>query len=265
MGQPYRGRGTVVGAPPRAATFFLLVAVAFALSLGWDLASTAWAQEREQAVTVTRVVDGDTVEVSPAIGGKEDVRLIGVDTPETVAPGIPVQPYGPEASRFTTRELEGARVTLEFDQDREDQFDRLLAYVRLPDGSLFNETLLSRGYAQVNTVQPNDRYEARFRRAQQRAKEAGLGIWGLPEGQQCQLANLGNGIGEGSPGCDGAAPQPEPQNPAPQQPAPEGPEPRKVKQPRPTLPETGGLPLVPPAALLAATAGVAGVKILRRS
>ena len=256
----------MVGAPPRAVTSFLFVVLAlFVLSLSGTMPTAAGAQERRQAVTVTRVVDGDTVEVSPALGGKEDVRLIGVDTPETVDPSEDVQPYGPEASRFTTRELEGARVTLEFDQDREDQFDRLLAYVRPPDGSLFNERLLSRGYAQLETVAPNDRYEARFRRAQQRAREAGLGIWGLPKDQQCELANLGNGIGEGSPGCGGATPQPEPQDPAPQQPAPEGPEPRKVKQPRPTLPETGGLPLAPLPALLAATAGVTGVMIVRRS
>ena len=255
----------MVGAPRRAVTYFLLGAVAFAISLSGVPPTTAWAQEREQAVTVTRVVDGDTVEVSPAIGGKEDVRLIGVDTPETVDPNEDVQPYGPEASRFTTRELEGARVTLEFDQDREDRFDRLLAYVRLPDDTLYNERLLGRGYAQLETVAPNDRYEARFRRAQQRAREAGLGIWGLPKDQQCQLANLGNGIGEGSPGCGGATPQPNRQNPAPQQPAPEGPEPRKVKQHRPTLPETGGLPLAPLAALLTATAVVAGARMARRS
>jgi hypothetical protein len=142
--------------------------------------------------------------------------------------------------------------------------------VRLPDGTLFNETLLSRGYAQLDTVAPNDRYEARFRRAQQRAKSAGLGIWGLTIQQQCQLANQGNGIGEGSPGCDGATPRPDPQNPAPQQPAPEegpekGPDPKRVGRGAPTLPETGGLPLMPLAALLVATAGVVGVKMLSRS
>ena len=259
----------MVGAPRRAVTF-LLAAVAFSLSLSGILPTAAGAQERRQAVTVTRVVDGDTVEISPTIGGKEDVRLIGVDTPETVDRSEDVQPYGPEASRFTTRELEGARVTLEFDEDREDQFDRLLAYVRLPGGSLFNETLLSRGYAQLEIVAPNDRYEARFRQAQQRAKSAQLGIWGLPKDQQCELDNLGNGIGEGSPGCAGATPQPKPQNPTPQQPAPEErpekrPNPKKGRRGDDTLPETGGLPLAPLAAFLATTAGVAGAKIVRRS
>lgn len=254
----------MVGAPLRVvAFFFFLLVVAFAMSLSGILPSAAWAQE--QATTVTTVVDGDTVEISPAIGGNDEVRLIGVDTPETVDRDSPVQPYGQEASKFTTRELEGKRVRLEFDEDREDDLGRLLAYVRVGGGGVatFNETLLRQGYAQLWVIPPNDRYEARFRQAQQQAKSAELGIWGLPKDQQCELANLGNGVGEGSPGCDGATPRPEPQNPAPE----EGPErgPKKVGRGVPTLPETGGLPLAPLAVLLAATAGAAGAKILRRS
>jgi micrococcal nuclease len=154
------------------------------------------------AVTVERVVDGDTIEVNPAVGGKEDVQLIGVDTPETVDPNEPVQPYGTQASAFTKRQLEGKRVTLIFDQERTDQYDRALAYVRLSGQSTtFNETLLRQGYAQLYIEPPNDRYEARFGQAQEAAKRAQRGIWGLPKNQQCELANRGNGIGEGSPGC----------------------------------------------------------------
>ncbi len=152
-------------------------------------------------MTVTRVVDGDTIEIRPAINGIEDVRLIGVDTPETVDPSTGVQPYGPQASRFTTREFEGEQVQLEFDQEREDQFGRLLAYVHLADGTLFNETLLRQGYAQLFIVPPNDKYEARFRAAQEEARDAERGLWGLPQAQLCQLTDRGNGIGEGSPGC----------------------------------------------------------------
>jgi endonuclease YncB( thermonuclease family) len=107
------------------------------------------------AVTVERVVDGDTIEVNPAVGGKEDVRLIGVDTPETVDPNEPVQPYGTQASAFTKRQLEGKRVTLIFDQERTDQYDRALAYVRLSGQSTtFNETLLRQGYAQLYIEPP---------------------------------------------------------------------------------------------------------------
>jgi endonuclease YncB( thermonuclease family) len=261
----------MVGAPLRVVAFFFLLVVALAMSLGGFLPTAARAQE--QATTVKTVVDGDTVEISPAIGGNDEVRLIGVDTPETVDRDSPVQPYGPEASRFTTRELEGERVRLEFDEDREDDLGRLLAYVRVGGGgaATFNETLLSQGYAQLWVIPPNDRYEARFRQAQQQAKGAGRGIWGLARQQQCQLANHGNGVGEGSPDCGGATPQPEPQNPAPQQPTPEGkpekgPDPKKAGQRGvPTLPETGGLPLAPLTALPAVTAGVVGASILRRS
>lgn len=158
-----------------------------------------------QTVTVEQVVDGDAIEVNPAVGGTEDVRLLGVDTPETVDPGEPVQSYGPRASAFTKRQLEGRRVALIFDQERTDQYGRALAYVRVGGrGGTFNETLLRQGYAQLYVVPPNDRYEARLRRAQDQTRRANRGIWGLPEGQQCKLANRGNGIGEGSPGCPNA-------------------------------------------------------------
>jgi len=94
-------------------------------------------------VTVERVVDGDTIEVNPPLSWTEDVRLLGVDTPETVDPGEPVEPYGPEASAFTKRQLEGERVTLIFDQEKRDQYGRTLAYVRISGPSeTFNETLL---------------------------------------------------------------------------------------------------------------------------
>jgi micrococcal nuclease len=173
-------------------------------------ATPAMAQT-SQNVTVTRVVDGDTIEVSPVVSGTEDVRLLGVDTPETVDPGEPVEPYGPEASAFTKQQLEGERVTLVFDQEKTDQYGRALAYVRISGQSVtFNETLLEQGYAQLYVVPPNDRFEARFSQAQDQARQAQRGIWGLPKDQQCELADRGNGIGEGSPGCQGQVPRPVP-------------------------------------------------------
>jgi micrococcal nuclease len=187
--------------------FILFMVGAFAISLSGDLASAVYAQQQGTSVTVTRVVDGDTIEISPAIGGIEDVRLIGADTPETVEPGTPVQPYGPQASSFTKAQLEGKRVALEFDEQREDQYGRLLAYIHV-GGQIFNETLLSQGYAQLYIVSPNDKFEVRFRQAQEQARSAERGLWRLPQNQLCQLAGRGNGIGEGSPGCvrDDAAP-----------------------------------------------------------
>jgi micrococcal nuclease len=162
-------------------------------------------------VTVRRVIDGDTIEVNPPLSWTEDVRLLGVDTPETVDPGEPVEPYGPEASAFTKQQLEGERVTLIFDQEKRDQYGRALAYVRIGGQSeTFNETLLKQGYAQLYVVPPNDRFEARFSQAQDQARQAQRGIWGLPKDQQCELADRGNGIGEGSPGCQRQVPRPAP-------------------------------------------------------
>jgi len=172
-------------------------------------ATPALAQS-SQTVTVERVVDGDTIEVNPAVGGTQDVRLLSVDTPETVDPNEPVEPYGPEASAFTKQRLEGERVTLIFDQEKIDEYGRALAYVRIPggQGEIFNETLLKRGYAQLYVVPPNDRYQTTFSRVQDQARLERQGIWSLPKEQQCELANRGNGIGEGSPGCAGQPPTP---------------------------------------------------------
>lgn len=126
--------------------------------------------------TVVRVVDGDTFEAR--IGGEvEDVRLIGVDTPETVKPGEPVQCFGPQASRFQHRLVEGRRVRLVFGVERRDVYGRLLAYAYL--GPRFvNAELLRRGLARTLAIPPNTRFSARFERLQQEAARAGRGLWG---------------------------------------------------------------------------------------
>jgi micrococcal nuclease len=165
----------------------------------------------DAVATVSRVVDGDTVEIDPAVDGNDEVRLIGVDTPETVDPGEDVEPYGPESSNYATSVLEGEEVELEFDEERTDQYGRLLAYVYPAGDEMFNGDLVEGGYAQVYTVEPNARYEERFRALQEEARDAEIGIWGLSEDEQCELADRGNGIGEGTPGCDdGQEPEPKP-------------------------------------------------------
>jgi micrococcal nuclease len=125
---------------------------------------------------VTRVVDGDTIEAR--FGGRtEDVRYIGVDTPETVKPDTPVQCYGPQASAFNHRLVEGRQVRLIFGVERRDVYGRLLAYVHL--GSRFvNAILVRRGLARTLTIPPNDRFAPLFRRLQLRAARAGRGLWG---------------------------------------------------------------------------------------
>lgn len=162
----------------------------------------------DATATVSRVVDGDTVEISPAIDGVNDVRLIGIDTPETVDPSEEVEPYGPEASTFATEELTGQSVGLEFGVERTDQYDRLLAYVYVGE-EMFNEILVEEGYAQAYPYEPDTEYEDRFAAAQEGARAAGIGIWGLSLDEQCLLANHGNGIGEGSPGCGESSASPE--------------------------------------------------------
>ena len=125
---------------------------------------------------VTRVVDGDTAHIE--IDGRDtDVRFIGIDTPESVKPDSPIECFGPEASAYTERRLEGERVRLEFDVEREDRFGRTLAYVWIGD-ELFNETLVREGYALVTTFPPNVTYVDRFVAAQRAARSDGLGLWG---------------------------------------------------------------------------------------
>lgn len=128
---------------------------------------------------VVRVVDGDTI-VAAIDGGAPDerVRLIGVDTPETVKPGSPVGCYGKAASAFTHRLLDGERVRLEQDVEPRDRYGRLLAYVvRARDGLDVNAELVRRGFAQVLTIPPNVRHADRFLALQQAARRAGRGLW----------------------------------------------------------------------------------------
>jgi micrococcal nuclease len=125
---------------------------------------------------VVRAIDGDTIEAR-IDGGLEDVRYIGVDTPETVKPDTPVQCFGPRASSFNHHLVEGRRVRLVFGVERHDVYGRLLAYVYL--GHRFvNAILARRGLARSLTIPPNDRFAPLFRRLELRAARRGIGLWG---------------------------------------------------------------------------------------
>lgn len=125
---------------------------------------------------VLRAVDGDTIEVR--VGGRdEDVRYIGIDTPETVKPGTPVQCFGPRAHRFNARLVTHRRVRLVFGVERRDVYGRLLAYVYLGD-RFVNAELARRGFARTLTIPPNDRFAGRFKRLQDAAARSGRGLWG---------------------------------------------------------------------------------------
>jgi micrococcal nuclease len=154
----------------------LLLIAAVLVVRPWEMGSGAEAGPPSAIATVVRAVDGDTIEVR--VGGRlEDVRYIGVDTPETVKPDTPVQCFGPQASAFDHRTVEGHEVRLVYGVERRDIYDRLLAYVYI--GHRFiNAELVRRGLARTLTIAPNDRYAALFRRLELRAARAGRGLWG---------------------------------------------------------------------------------------
>ena len=125
------------------------------------------------AQVVERVVDGDTI----VVRGVGRVRLIGVDTPETVHPSRPVEFFGREASAFAKRLLDGQRVRLEYDREPTDRYGRTLAYVHLADGTFVNAEIIRRGYGHAYTRFPF-RHLDRFRQLEREARAAGRGLWG---------------------------------------------------------------------------------------
>ena len=128
--------------------------------------------EGAPSARVQRVVDGDTVRLA----GLGSVRLIGVDTPEVYGH---VDCYGPEASAFSKSVLRpGSEVRYRVGTEAHDRYGRLLAYVWLPDGRLFNRMLAERGYARTLTIAPNDQLAPTFGRATAAARQARRGLWG---------------------------------------------------------------------------------------
>jgi endonuclease YncB( thermonuclease family) len=126
-----------------------------------------------RTATVVRVIAGDLLHLSTG----EEVRLIGVETPETTPPEKPGQPLGTEASAFATQLVEGKKVRLEFDVQRQDKSKRLLAYVYVGD-LMLNTELVRQGYAQVAISPPNVKYQELFLQLQRDAREAKRGLWG---------------------------------------------------------------------------------------
>jgi micrococcal nuclease len=126
---------------------------------------------------VVRVIDGDTIGVR--IGDHtERVRYIGVDTPESVKPGTPVQCYAKRAAAANAALVAGRRVRLVGDVEHRDRYGRLLAYVyREGDGAFVNARLVRDGYARTLTIAPNVAHAAEFARLANTAREAGRGLW----------------------------------------------------------------------------------------
>ncbi len=121
---------------------------------------------------MVRVVDGDTIRVALP-SGEEAVRYIGVDTPESVKPGSPVECFARRASAFNARLVEGERVRLVADVEARDRYDRRLAYVyRARDDLFVNEELVRQGRAEAKRYPPDVRFADRLERAAEGAPKA---------------------------------------------------------------------------------------------
>lgn len=126
--------------------------------------------------SVARVIDGDTL----LLTNGARIRLIGVDSPETVKPGEAVSPWGHEATEFTRSFVGGGLVELRFDRERIDRYQRYLAYVYV-DGQMLNEELLRAGLARAMLgYNYSDSFKRLYRTAQQEARAARRGLWSEP-------------------------------------------------------------------------------------
>lgn len=128
--------------------------------------------------TVYKVIDGDTFYCTDQYNVEYKIRLIGLDTPETRNRGKKKKGYyGEEAKEYLTNLILHKNVKLEFDLDKYDQYNRVLAYVYLPDNNFVNAMLIENGYARIMTIQPNSKYSDLFYKLQQEARDAKKGIW----------------------------------------------------------------------------------------
>ena len=153
-----------------------------------EIEDTVKGIQSETAITVTRVVDGDTVVISTG----ETLRYIGIDTPETVKPGTPVECYGKEASAKNKELVLGKTVTLERDISETDKYGRLLRYIYVGD-TFVNDYLVRNGYANASTYPPDVKYSVRFKEAEKEARENKRGLWSdNPCMSESNLTNLSN-------------------------------------------------------------------------
>jgi micrococcal nuclease len=140
---------------------------------------------------VSRVVDGDTIVVNYRSTNYK-VRLLDIDTPESVKQDVPVQTYAKEASQFTKKNLLNKEVKLFFEKGLKDRYDRLLAHVVLKNNANFNGILVRKGFARVEIIKPNDEYKAYFYKQQELAIQDKLGVWSLPDNKN-PFVKIGQG------------------------------------------------------------------------
>lgn len=128
---------------------------------------------------VTKIVDGDTIHVT-LNGQDETIRIIGINTPETVDPRKPVECFGKQASDKAHELLFGQTVLLETDdsQSMRDRYGRLLAYILLPGEIDYGKRMIEEGYAYEYTYDTPYRYQMDYKEAQRKAQEEMKGLWG---------------------------------------------------------------------------------------
>jgi len=168
MKRRYRRRLTI----SRAAGLLLVVYLLFRV---WYIARIPTSSDALPAGAhhIARVIDGDTL----LLTNGARVRLLGVDTPETVKRGCPVQAWGPEATAFTRQFVSKGYVRLQFDRERVDRHGRFLAYVWV-DQRMLNDELVRAGLARAEPwYRYADAMKRRFRRSEAEAKAARRGIW----------------------------------------------------------------------------------------
>ena len=145
--------------------------------LGGDGSSPDRSLQLSSAGRVVRVIDGDTVRVRLK-NRTTTVRYIGVDTPETVKPGEPVQCFGKRASAYNRELVAGKRVRLRYGPERRDRYGRLLAYVFVGGGSRsVSADLIAGGYGRVLVIAPNTQHERPYRRLERIARRHERGLW----------------------------------------------------------------------------------------
>jgi micrococcal nuclease len=166
----------------RRAAFLILAltlaAVVFAAISEWG----SRASSAPFSARVVRAVDGDTLVVQEASGKQQRIRVIGVDTPEDVDPGKPVQCWSQRAAAFTKQALVGRDVLLVPGHERHDRYGRTLAYVLRSDGLELEAALLRGGYARTLAIAPNTEHAARYAGLELAARKAGRGLWGACPG-----------------------------------------------------------------------------------
>ena len=131
-----------------------------------------------QGLCATKVYDGDTI----ALSDGRDVRLIGIDTPETVDPDKPVMCGGEDAHAYLEGLVLGKPVRLELGAEAVDDYDRTLAYVYIGD-RMINKRIARKGYARYMTIAPNDKYAPTFERLVYAAMDKGQNLWACPNAE----------------------------------------------------------------------------------